>query len=125
MLESVRFYTEHLGFEIAAQSPMLDRPYKHFNWALLKRNGVELMLNTAYDADRRPASRDSAAEPAHPDACLYFGCPDVDEACSILRSQGLAVRGPSVGHGMKSVHLSDPDGYGICLHWPAERESAP
>jgi catechol 2,3-dioxygenase-like lactoylglutathione lyase family enzyme len=58
MQESVRFYREHLGFEIAEQSPRVEHPYPHFNWALLKRDGAELMLNTAYEADERPATRD-------------------------------------------------------------------
>jgi hypothetical protein len=26
---------------------------------------------------------------------------------------------PSIEHGMKNLHFADPDGFGICLHWPA------
>jgi glyoxylase I family protein len=120
MLESVRFYREHLGFEIARQSPLENRPYKHFNWALLKRGDVQLMLNTAYDADTRPAVRESARRSAHMDTMLYFGCPDVDEAYAILRSHGLEMKPPSIEHGMKNLHFTDPDGFGICLHRPSE-----
>jgi glyoxylase I family protein len=120
MLESVRFYCEHLGFEVERQSPMEDRPYGHFNWVLLKRGDVELMLNTAYDADRRPAVRETGRRSAHRDTILYFGCPDVDEAYALLRSQGLEMKPPSISHGMKNIHFADPDGFGICLHWPAE-----
>jgi catechol 2,3-dioxygenase-like lactoylglutathione lyase family enzyme len=119
MLESVRFYREHLGFEIEKQSPLFEQPYEHFNWALLKRGDVELMINTAYDADRRPASRDAARSSAHRDTALYFACPDVDEAYAFLRSQGLDVKAPTISHGMKGFHLTDPDGFVICLHWPA------
>jgi catechol 2,3-dioxygenase-like lactoylglutathione lyase family enzyme len=119
MVESVRFYCDLLGFEIARQSPWEELPYKHFNWALLRRGDVELMLNTAYDAECRPAARDAARTAAHRDTRLYFGCPSVDDAYAILHERGLTVKPPSVSHGMKGVHFRDPDGYGITLHWPA------
>jgi hypothetical protein len=75
MLESVRFYCTHLGFQIDAQSPMIETPYPHFNWALLKRGAVQLMLNTAYEGGDRPPSRDTSRIAAHADTILYFGCP--------------------------------------------------
>jgi glyoxylase I family protein len=120
MLESVRFYREHLGFEIDRQSPTLDQPYEHFNWALLKRGDVALMLNTAYEGDQRPASRDLDRRTAHEDTVLYFSCPDVDDAYALLRSQGLDVKKPRVApYGMKQLYFSDPDGFRICLQWSA------
>jgi catechol 2,3-dioxygenase-like lactoylglutathione lyase family enzyme len=119
MLESVRFYSEHLGFEIDHQSPGQDHPYEHFNWALLKRGEIELMLNTAYEADLRPPARDPARTKAHGDTTLYFGCPDVDEAYELLRSQGLKLNKPTVApYGMKQLAFTDPDGFRICLQWP-------
>jgi len=121
MLESVKFYCEHLGFEVASQAPLFEQPYPHFNWALLKRGDVELMLNTAYEADERPAARDALAAAAHRDTALYFSCPDVDEAYQFLRSQGLKLKEPAISHGMKGLYFTDPDGYGICLHWPADQ----
>ena len=77
------------------------------------------MLNTAYDADRRPAAREPARRSVHRDTTLYFGCSDVDEAYALLQSQRLEMKPPGIGHGMKNLHFADPDGFGICLHWPA------
>jgi glyoxylase I family protein len=118
MLESVRFYREHLGFEIAQQSPVIEEPYGHFNWALLKRDAMSLMLNTAYEADERPASRDTVYRSAHADTALYFGCPDVDAAYAQLKEAGLNLSPPTVArYGMKQLYLTDPDGFVICLQW--------
>jgi catechol 2,3-dioxygenase-like lactoylglutathione lyase family enzyme len=118
MLESVRFYCTQLGFGIAAQSPMIETPYAHFNWALLQRGAVQLMLNTAYEGAERPPSRDAPRVAAHADTILYFACPDVDGAYRRLKAAGLALDPPAVApYGMKQISFSDPDGYAICLQW--------
>jgi catechol 2,3-dioxygenase-like lactoylglutathione lyase family enzyme len=119
MDEAVAFYRGTLGFEIAQHSPVLERPYHHFNWALLRRGSVQLMLNTAYEADVRPAARDASRQAAHGDTILYFDCPDVDGAYAALKAAGLGVSPPSVApYGMKQLSFTDPDGYAICLQWP-------
>ena len=118
MLESVLFYTSCLGFTIKKQSPMESDPYPHFNWCLLKRGDVELMLNTAYEGGERPATRDPARTAAHADTTLYFRCRKIDKAGRELRAHAIDVSGPVVTHGMKTIAFSDPDGYAICLHWP-------
>lgn len=46
MPRSITFYRDILGFEVVSTSA----PGEHFDWALLRRDGVELMLNTAYEA---------------------------------------------------------------------------
>jgi glyoxylase I family protein len=94
MLESVRFYREHLGFEIAQQALFFEHPYPHINWVLLRRGNAEFMLNTAYDADRRPPSRDPAWAGGHRDTTLFFGCPDVDGAYENLKNSGLSPSPP-------------------------------
>jgi catechol 2,3-dioxygenase-like lactoylglutathione lyase family enzyme len=120
MLESVRFYREHLGFEIAQQSPRVEQPYPHFNWALLKRGDAEFMLNTAYEADERPTKREAARCATHRDVELFFSCSDVDGAYEALKHAGVAREPPKVTHyGMKQLSFCDPDGFGICLQWPA------
>jgi catechol 2,3-dioxygenase-like lactoylglutathione lyase family enzyme len=119
MAVSVEFYCGTLGFTIAQQSPVFDQPYRHFNWALLRRGDISLMLNTAYEADGRPPSPDPGRIAAHGDTILYFACPDVDDAFRQLKSAGVAVAPPTIApYGMKQVHFSDPDGYAICLQWP-------
>ena len=118
MLEAVRFYCTHLGFEIEAQSPVIETPYRHFNWALLKRGAVQLMLNTAYEGGDRPPTREAGRIAAHADTILYFGCPDVDGVYRQLKQAGLALDPPVVApYGMKQLTFSDPDGYAICLQW--------
>jgi glyoxylase I family protein len=119
MDEAVAFYCGYLSFEIAQQSPVLEHPYRHFNWALLRRGSVQLMLNTAYEADDRPAARDMSRRAVHGDTILYFDCPDVDGAYTALKAAGLAVSPPTTApYGMKQLSFTDPDGYAICLQWP-------
>jgi catechol 2,3-dioxygenase-like lactoylglutathione lyase family enzyme len=52
MPASIHFYRDILGFEVVSTSG----PGEHFDWALLRLNGVELMFNTAYESDERPRS---------------------------------------------------------------------
>jgi glyoxylase I family protein len=75
MPTSIKFYCEGLGFELATSD---GKPAPHFHWVLLRLNGTELMLNTAYDEDQRPQAPDPARTGAHQDTVIYFGCPDVD-----------------------------------------------
>ena len=120
MVESLGLYCEVVGFEVHRQAPWLDVPYRHCNWVWLKRGEAELMLNTAYEADERPASRDTARVEAHRDTVLYLSCPDVDDAYRQLKEGGVALEPPVVApYGMKQLTLSDPDGYLICSQWPA------
>jgi catechol 2,3-dioxygenase-like lactoylglutathione lyase family enzyme len=116
MPASIHFYRDILGFEVVSTS----QPGEHFGWALLRLNGVELMLNTAYEADRRPSAPDQHRTAAHADTGLYFGCPDVDGAYNQLRAKGLAVNPPVIRpYGMKQLTVPDPDGYELCFQWPA------
>ncbi len=87
---SIAFYRDVLGFEVVSTSKPRG---EHFDWALLRLNGVELMLNTAYEEDARPAAPDSARIAAHDDTCLYFACPDVDAAYAHLRAYRVAAKG--------------------------------
>lgn len=118
MPTSIEFYRDVLGFEIAATSnPGSD----NFGWALLKLNGTELMLNTAYDDDMRPPVPDPARVAAHDDTAIYFGCPDVDAAYAHLLERGLEVQEPRIApYGMKQLYVTDPDGYNLCFQWRAE-----
>ena len=115
---SIAFYRDVLGFEVASTSTPRG---EHFDWALLRLNGVEVMLNTAYEEEERPAAPDPGRIAAHEDTCLYFGCPDVDAAYAYLRARGVAAEEPKVApYGMKQLYLRDPDGYSLCFQWPAK-----
>ena|SRR5256884_2998451 len=77
MPTSIAFYRDVLGFEVVTTS----KPgAENFGWALLRLNGMELMLNTAYEEDSRPPEPDRARIAAHDDTAIFFGCPDVDAA---------------------------------------------
>jgi glyoxylase I family protein len=62
---------------------------------------------------------------AHGDTQLYRGCADLDAACAHLRAGGLPVSDPVLRHfGMRQVHFKDPDGFKVCLQWPATAQDA-
>ncbi len=116
MRRSITFYRDVLGFEVVSTSS----PTPDFGWVLLRQNGMELMLNTAYDDNERPPVPDPMRVQAHLDTCLYFGCPDVEGMYTYLRAKGVDAEPPSVAHyGMKQLYLRDPDGFGLCFQWPA------
>jgi glyoxylase I family protein len=81
------------------------------------------MLNTAYESDKRPAAPDPTRIKSHEDICLFFGCKDLDAAYQHLRANGVSLKEPKVApYGMKQLSFKDPDGYGICLQWPANQK---
>ncbi|HXN48324.1 MAG TPA: VOC family protein [Bryobacteraceae bacterium] len=117
MPASVHFYRDLLGFELVATS----NPGPSFGWALLRLNGVELMLNTAYEDEDRPPAPEPSRVDAHGDTALYFGCPDVDLAYRQLRGLGLDVKEPAnTYYGMRQLYVKDPDGFHLCLQWPVD-----
>ena len=81
MPRAVAFYRDVLGFELVSQS----EPGDLFDWGLLERGSMRLMLNTAYERDARPEAPDSARVAAHGDTSLFFACPDPDAAYLYLR----------------------------------------
>jgi len=121
MPTSIKFYCEALGFELVSTD---GKPAPNCDWVLLKLDGVELMLNTAYEAHQRPPKPHPARISAHRDVGLFFGCPDVDAAYSHLRSIGVEAveaKDPKVApYGTKQLYLTDPDGYELCFQWRAD-----
>jgi glyoxylase I family protein len=116
MPTSIHFYRDILGFEVVNTSG----PGDDVGWALLRLNGVELMLNTAYESDQRPPAPDPDRVLGHGDTGLYFGCPDVEGAYKQLRAKGLDVNQPMIQtYGMKQLNVTDLDGYNLCFQWPA------
>jgi catechol 2,3-dioxygenase-like lactoylglutathione lyase family enzyme len=63
MPAAIHFYRDVLGFKVHATSA----PGDNCNWAWLKLNGAELMLNTAYEANQRPAAPQPVRVGAHED----------------------------------------------------------
>jgi catechol 2,3-dioxygenase-like lactoylglutathione lyase family enzyme len=120
---SVAFYRDLLGFEVIHHSKPFTDAKDDYGWALLRLNGVELMLNNAYEDNIRPPQPDSTRNAWHKDVCLYMSCRDVDGTYAYLRSRSVDVNEPRVAYyGMKQLYLSDPDGYSLCFQRPATDE---
>lgn len=129
MPASLAFYRDILGFAVIQAAPAADQVSGDaFDWVWLRRDGANLMLNTAYDPDAvRPAAPDPGRVAAHDDTGLFLSCPDVDGAYDHLRTRGIAVSTPSVtSYGMKQLYVKDPDGFTLCFQWAADAaESKP
>ena len=118
MATSLKFYCDVLGFEIAQTDSNTAAP--NHNWVWLRRNDIDLMLNTAYEYDKRPATANPRRVATHDDTALFFGAPDVDAVYAYLRTKGIEVKPPTVApYGMKQLYLRDPDGFGLCFQWKA------
>ncbi|HKS76793.1 MAG TPA: VOC family protein [Terriglobales bacterium] len=118
MATSLKFYCEVLEFEINQTDDNTTAP--NHNWVWLRRDGVDLMLNTAYEYDQRPPKSDPRRVASHDDTALYFGAPDVDAVYAHLRAKGIDVEEPKVApYGMKQLYLHDPDGFNLCFQWKA------
>ncbi len=110
MPKAIAFYRDGLGFRVVATS----RAGDDCDWALLRLNGAELMLNTAYEKHARPPVPDPARIRAHGNTALFFGCRDLDAAYAHLRARGFEVEQPVVrDYGMRQLALEDPDSYGL------------
>jgi len=115
MPRSVAFYRGVLGFSIVSTSS----PGDDFYWAMLKLGGATLMLNTAYEPDKRPPAPDPSRVASHADTILYFDCDNVDQVHAHLRAQGLKTQEPVDTHyGMRQVYVKDPDGFELCFQHP-------
>ena len=117
MPASVHFYRNVLGFELVNHAP--EYVPGLFHWAMLRQNGVTIMLNTAYDEGDAPPKPDAARVEAHGDTQFYLGCRDVDAAYRHLLECGIKVQPPTIArYGFKQLHVKDPDGFHICLQHP-------
>lgn len=117
MPKSVSFYCDKLGFQVVGSD---QKPAPDFDWVLLRLNGVEIMLNTAYEKHERPNSPGPVRIAAHEDVCLYFSSPNVDAVYEHLQQKGVKANPPKVApYGMKQLYVTDPDGYLLCFQWKA------
>lgn len=112
---SLRFYRDQLGFEVEMSSGDGDDS----DWVLLSRDGIQIMLNTAYEKPDRPDEPSPERVTAHGDVTIYFGCPDINAAYSYMLEKDLPVQEPVItGYGWRAINLLDPDGYRLCFHYP-------
>jgi uncharacterized glyoxalase superfamily protein PhnB len=117
MPHALRFYRDVLGFAEVEKSGQGD----DVDWAWLRHGEAAVMLNTAYESGKRPPTPDPARVAAHADTCLFFACEDLEGAHAHLVAHGVKADPPTVApYGMKQLHATDPDGYLLCLQWPAQ-----
>jgi len=124
MPSSLRFYIDQLGFTMVEHSPHLGGDPYHYHWVWLRLGTADVMLNTCYEFDdERPTREEHLRLRLHRDACLFFGCPDVDAAYAELTARGVAIDQPPkvAPYGMKQMYFRDPDGFGLCFQWKAEQ----
>jgi catechol 2,3-dioxygenase-like lactoylglutathione lyase family enzyme len=121
MPSAIAFYRDKLGFEVVAHSPEVETAEgRFFHWCWLRRDGAQLMLNTAYDGNERPAERDEARWAGHAHTVLFVDCPELDAFHQELRARGLDVAPPQTrDYRMRQIAVSDPDGYELCFQCPA------
>jgi glyoxylase I family protein len=117
---AVAFYRDILGFEIINTSKPFSEAKDDFGWCLMRLGPVELMLNNAYEDNIRPPAPDPDRIRAHADIILYMMCRELDAAYALLCAAGIDANPPKVAYyGLRQVNFKDPDGYGLCLQWPA------
>jgi glyoxylase I family protein len=117
---SLHFYRDIVGFEIVSTSGGGDNS----DWVWLKRSGVDLMLNTAYEADERPAAPEPLRLASHSDTGLFFSCRELDEVYEHLKGHGVKLAPPKTApYGMRQLYVNDPDGYVLCFQWPSKDEA--
>jgi catechol 2,3-dioxygenase-like lactoylglutathione lyase family enzyme len=110
MGESLAFYTA-IGFQVVAISPMVTTREGTFShWMRLAWGDEHLMLNTAYDSNERPASRDLARTQAHGDTVLHFDVPDVAATRAALEPK-VNCTAIQENHGRRHFSIRDPDGF--------------
>ncbi len=120
MATSLKFYCDVLGFDIVQTDSNTVAP--NHNWVWLRWDNIDLMLNTAYEYDKRPQSPDPLRIASHGDTALFIGAPDVDAVFEHFRTEGVDVEKPKIApYGMKQLYVRDPDGFGLCFQWKVNR----
>jgi hypothetical protein len=87
---------------------------------MVKLADSTVMLNTAYERDKRPPAPDPARIAAHLDTGLFFACDNADDIyVQLLARHWPADKPVTQSYGMRQVYTRDPDGYGLCFQHPA------
>jgi len=112
MQASLEFYCGVIGFRIVDKT---DADW----WAMISLGDARLMLNTAYEDDKRPPKAEPRRVRGHNDVSLYFEFHDLDGLHAHLKSKGYQVRPPAkTSYGLMQMNVKDPDGYELCFTAP-------
>lgn len=122
MNASVAFYRDLLGFEVLYATPEVETAEGRFShFVRLHRDGVYLMLNTAYDSNERPPDRSEARWTGCRHVHLYIDCDDVDALYGEMVGRGLRAEPPApTGYGYRAYFAHDPDGFRITFQSPVD-----
>ncbi|HEX5435695.1 MAG TPA: VOC family protein [Gemmatimonadaceae bacterium] len=112
IMSSLAFYTERLGFEVMFLGPDND-PY----WAMVKRDGVCLMLK-AITPEVQPTPNPSRHPWARWDAYIYTSDPDA--LAEEFTSRGVSFREPLGinSDNLRGFEVMDADGYVLYFGQP-------
>jgi glyoxylase I family protein len=112
MPRALAFYRDLLGFTVVSASPEVETAEGRFShWMWLRFGGVDIMLNTQYDSNERPAEPPAQMSK---DVVFYIGCSDVEVAYEELTGRGLKAERPKMApYGLRVFSVKDPDGYTI------------
>jgi len=115
MNAALAFYRDTLGFSVVRKAESAGS----VSWALLRLNGAEVMLNAAFEKDRKPSTPDPSRIAAHQDTSLFFNCADVDAVYSHFRAQGWDVKEPTTRDYGRRVLSVFPEVRGLTNRWSA------
>lgn len=120
MNASVAFYCGTLGFELIFASPEVETKEGRFSpFVRVGRGEIDLMLNTAYDANERPADRSEPRWQGTRYVALYIDCEDVEAYYEEVSQRGLRADPPApTDYGYLAFTAADPDGYRLIFHEP-------
>ena len=112
MPASLAFYRDRLGFTVVFASPEVDTKEGRFShYMRLRLGAAEIMLNTQYDSNERPAE---PPERTSRDTVFYIHCADVELAYQEVTGRGLKTERPKMApYGLMLFSVEDPDGYTI------------
>lgn len=118
MVASLHFYRDQLGFHVIFASPEVDTKEGRFSHFMrLGRGRMEILLNTAYDSNERPADRHESRWQATQYSHLYIDCDDVPGLHAEISARGVSAKPPEMTrYGMLGFTIVDPDGYGLTFH---------
>lgn len=113
MEQSLQFYVEGLGFEIAHRWA----PDGKVRWCWLQRGGAALMLQEFWREGPHPGRPDGVLGQG---VTVCFMCEDALAIFHEAVSCGLDVARPFVGNALWVTSLRDPDGYRLDFESPTD-----
>jgi len=113
MRESLSFYVDGLGFELANQWEQDGE----IRWCRLQAGSAGLMLQQyrTEGHDSRQFSNNKGEG-----VSLVFFCDDAVTLYRTIKSRGIDASEPQVGNGLWETGMVDPDGYKLSFESPAE-----